>query len=79
MLLEGGRLDGGLSPQVRGEEGVGALEGVVGGLDEVAEGLGVTGGLSEHVLDTGVGKHLLGGGTSNETGTLGGGHEADSD
>ena len=30
--LEGGRLDGGLGPQVGGEEGVGALEGVVGGL-----------------------------------------------
>ena len=39
-------------------------------LDEVSEGLGVTGGLSENVLDAGVGENLLGGGTSNETSTL---------
>lgn len=43
--LEGGGLDGGFGPHIRGEEGVGALERVVGGL--VAEEL--------HVIEAEVG------------------------
>jgi len=75
-----GRLDDGCGlPQVGGEHVVGALEGVVGGLQEVTHGLGVALSGSVAIVDTSVANELLGHGRADQTGTAGGRDETHTD
>ena len=68
-----------LGPKVRGQVLVGLGKGLVGGLQEVLSGSGMTRGVSVTILDTSEGEHLLGDGGTNNTSTSGGGHELDTD
>ena len=60
---------GSLLPLVWGKEGIGSLDGLVGGNKEVGGGLGVTKGAGEDILETGHVKELLGDGTGDDTAT----------
>ena len=79
VLLERGLSEGGLLPEVGGEEGVGLPESEEHGLDEVTSGPGVSAGGGVAVLDSGEGKDLLSDGGGDEAGSAGGGDEADAD
>lgn len=69
----------GLGPKIGGKVSVGVDEGVEGSLQEVLSGSGMTGGLRVAILDTSEGEHLLGDGSTDNTGTTGSGHELDTD
>ena len=69
----------GLWPEIWGKVLVSLLKGVESGLKEVLSGTGMTrsGGIA--ILNTGEGKHLLGDGGADNTGTSGGWDELDTD
>ena len=71
-------LDGtGLGPEIGGKVLVGSHESDEGSLQEVLSGSGMTGGLCVTILNTSEGEHLLGDGSTDNTGTSGSGHELD--
>ena len=79
-VLIGGLTAGlGGGPEVGGEEGVGLLQGVEGGHDEVGAGAGLAGGAGVHVRDASELENLGGDGGSDDTGTTGSGHQAHGD
>lgn len=79
VFLEGRLLESGGGPEVGGEVAVGFEEGLVGGLDEVTQGAGRTAGAGVHILDTSHLEDLLGGTSSDDTSTTGGGDQAEAD
>lgn len=78
-LLVGSGEELGLSPELWGEEGVGAGKSVEGSLDEVSEGLGASGGGGEAIVDSGVGKNLLGHTTSDSSSSTGSRNQTETD
>ena len=71
-------LDGeGLGPEIRGKVLISLTKGVVGGLQEVFSSSGMTGGLSVAILNTSKGDHLLGDGSTDDTGTTRSRHKLD--
>ena len=68
-----------LSPEIRREEAVSESQSIEGSLDEVTQGLAATSGGGVAVLNAGHLKDLLGGASSDDTGTTGGRHQADAD
>jgi len=79
VLLEGSGNILGLAPEFGGEEAIGLGKSVEGGLDEVTKGLGGATGAGEAILNTGELENLLGGAGSDDTGTTGGGDQANAD
>jgi hypothetical protein len=63
--------ESGLGPEVRGQEAVGASDGLETGLQEVTLGLGATTGGGVAVINTSEGQETLGNGGSDNTGTTG--------
>jgi len=78
-LLIRGRGDGGLLPQIGGQDLVGVLQGSEASLHEITFGLGVTGRASEAIRDTSESHKLLSGGGTDNTGTTGGRNQSDGD
>lgn len=78
-LLVGRLAEVSLAPQVGCQVAVGLAHGIKGSLEEVTHGLGVTGGLGVHILQTSVGQQLLGHLSGHNTGTAGCRHQAHSD
>jgi len=78
-LLVGSGQELGVGPEIGGQERVGLGEGIEGGLDEVSESLGSSGGRGEAIVNSGVVKNLLGDLSGDNTGTTGSGHETHAD
>jgi hypothetical protein len=78
-LLEGSFLKGGFRPQVRSEVAIGSSTSSVDSSHQVTHGTGLTSGGGIAVADTGVGQDLLGSFGGNDTSSLGGRDETESD
>jgi len=74
-----GRGDGGLLPQIGGQDLVGVLQGSEASLHEITFGLGVTGRASEAIRDTSESHKLLSGGGTDNASTTGGRNQSDGD
>ena len=79
MFTRGVLLGDSFGPQVRGEEGVGLAEGVEDSHDEVTTSTGLTLGSGVDVFNTSHLDDSGGDGSGDDTGTLGGGDQADGD
>jgi len=79
VFLVGGLEQSRLLPEIGSQISIGGNDGVEGGLDKVTHGLGVSSRRSEDVFNTGVGQHLLGNASSDDTRSSGGGDKAYTD
>jgi len=79
VFLEWGLGEQGILPEIWGKEGIGIGESIEGSKDKVSEGLSVTSGLSENILNSGHVQDLLGGSGSDDSSSSGSRNKSYSD